>query len=125
MELQLIILFIIKHFIVDFLLQTKYQYSNKGIYLHLGGLIHSFLHLISTVLVLTVYFKFNNILLKHSLLYLGFIDFITHYHIDYFKIKIQEQFNLKPNNSEKYWYLLGLDQTLHLLTYCLIIYLLI
>jgi len=40
-ELLLILLLFTKHFVLDFPLQTKFQWSNKGTYGHPGGLLHS------------------------------------------------------------------------------------
>ena len=40
-----------KHFAVDFLLQTRYQWENKGTYLHPGGLLHAGLHGLGTLAV--------------------------------------------------------------------------
>jgi len=47
----------VKHFIVDFPLQAHpYQYKNKGTYGHPGGLLHSGLHLVGTLLFLLPFF---------------------------------------------------------------------
>jgi hypothetical protein len=122
-EIFLMFIFIVKHFIVDFLLQTKYQYSNKGKYLHPGGLLHSFLHLLFTYDLLKTISLYVGMNYNHSILILSLIDGISHYHIDYLKVKICNKYNLKPDNSETYWHLLGLDQMLHMLIYCYIVYL--
>lgn len=122
-EIFLMFIFIVKHFIVDFLLQTKYQYSNKGKYLHPGGLLHSFLHLLFTYVLLKTISLYVGMNYNHSILILSLIDGISHYHIDYLKVKICDKYNLKPDNSETYWHLLGLDQMLHMLIYCYIVFL--
>ena len=97
-----------KHLIIDFFCQTSYQYLNKGKYGHPGGLLHSGLHGIVTGIIL------NPVL--------GILDALVHYHIDWSKIQLNNKFNLKPDNSEKYWWLLGIDQYLHALTYlCLVL----
>ena len=38
------VLFEAKHFLCDFVLQSAYQYRNKGIYGHPGGILHAGLH---------------------------------------------------------------------------------
>ena len=54
--------------------------------------------------------------------YKGAIEWIIHYTIDYFKMNVGLWYNLKPNNSEQFWWLLGFDQLLHYLTYIFIVY---
>ena len=45
---------LVKHAVADFYLQTPYQYLNKGIYGHPGGLLHSGIHVVLTPLVYLV-----------------------------------------------------------------------
>lgn len=112
----LFIAFFIKHFICDFPLQRwPYMYENKGKWGHFGGVLHSIIHAIGTELILLI-FSPGNALLG------AMIDYVCHYIIDYTKINICQKYNLKPNNSEWYWHLLGLDQLLHYLTYAGIIW---
>lgn len=109
---EILILFIllqIKHFICDFLLQKPYQFLNKGVYGHFGGILHAFIHGLGTIVILSFFTKYAAIL--------AIADMILHYHIDYAKVKINNHFGLKADNSEKFWWLLGLDQMLHNLTY--------
>lgn len=107
----------IKHFICDFPLQMfPWLYQNKGRYLHLGGIIHATLHGIGTFAVLYFFVGF-----KASLVY-AIIDLLLHYHIDWAKMNLSRHYGLKPDNSELFWLLLGLDQLLHHLTYFAIIY---
>ncbi|MFW5431335.1 MAG: DUF3307 domain-containing protein [Methylophilaceae bacterium] len=106
----------IKHFICDFPLQMfPWLYNNKGRYCHLGGIVHAGLHGIGTALVLSPFIGTN------ALTY-GLIDMLVHYHIDWAKMNLSSKYNLKPNNSEWFWVLLGFDQLLHHLTYFAIIY---
>lgn len=113
----LLILLQIKHFICDFPLQNSYQYLNKGIYGHRGGILHSFIHATISTLILTFFTPYA--------LILGIFEGIIHYHIDWAKVKINKYYGWKCDNSEKFWYLLGLDQLFHQLTYILIIYLIL
>ena len=103
-----------KHFIVDFPLQLEYQWRNKGTYGHPGGLIHAGLHGIGT------YFCFFWLSVELGLI-LAVFDMIVHYHIDWAKMKLNARYNWRPESSEKFWWLLGLDQYLHALTYILMI----
>lgn len=102
-------LMILKHFVCDFPLQYPRHYLNKGTYGKWGGIEHSLIHGIATALIL------NPIL--------GIIDMAIHYHIDWAKMNLNKHYGWKPDNSEKFWTLLGIDQLLHYLTYVLLIHL--
>jgi hypothetical protein len=117
--LLLIIIFAIKHFIVDFIAQTKWQYTNKHILFHLGGIFHSWLHGITTLIILDA-FHFR--IPIYILFNIAITEWVIHYFIDYFKMNIALYFNWKCNESYKFWWLLGFDQLLHYLTYCGIVY---
>lgn len=92
-----------KHFVFDFLLQTPYQYLNKGKYGHPGGILHSGLQGIGTLLILGPI--------------AAMIDFVVHYHVDWSKVQLNRRYGWRPDTSEKFWWLLGFDQYLHTLTY--------
>lgn len=110
--------FFIKHYICDFPLQRwPYMYLNKGTYGHMGGIIHAGIHGVGTVIIMTLFGLPG--------LVVGIIDMVAHYHIDWAKMKLGKIYNLKPDNSEWYWHLLGLDQLLHYVTYYAIIKVLI
>lgn len=109
----LLALFGIKHFIADFLMQYDYMFREKGIYGATGGLHHAIVHACFTFLILVFFCHDANLIIG-----LAFLDFVLHYHIDYFK----QQFNqgLTPADRQ-FWIWLGLDQALHYLTYIIII----
>lgn len=112
--LILVLALFAKHFIIDFPLQNKYQWSNKGTYGHPGGLLHSALHGFGTMLVF-------NFVAPVAALYLGLMDFVLHYHIDWAKMNLNSKMGWGPTTHEMFWWLLGLDQFLHALTYiCLV-----
>lgn len=102
----------LKHFIVDFPLQTKYQWSNKGTYGHLGGVLHAALHGLGTFTVLFCFIE------DFSLAwYIALADMFIHYHIDWAKMNINKKLGWGPTTHPEFWVLLGLDQLLHQLTY--------
>lgn len=116
--LTLFVLFFIKHFICDFILQTKYQYSNKGTLGHPGGLLHVFIHLVGTSMIVLWW----NVPDRSIIIPIMFMEGSSHYLMDWLKVNINLQYGWGPLTSEYYWWLLGFDQLVHSLVYVLIIY---
>ncbi|MGB7815936.1 MAG: DUF3307 domain-containing protein [Methylotenera sp.] len=113
---EALFLLFIKHFICDFPLQANpWIYRNKGTYMHPGGIAHAGIHALGTLLVLAPFIG------SESLLY-AVIDMVLHYHIDWAKMNVSKRYDLQPNNSERFWILLGFDQLLHHITYFAIVY---
>lgn len=106
----LLSLILLKHYLCDFVLQFPFQYMNKGIYGHLGGISHAVCHMVGTLFVCVI-FELSPLL--------ALADGIIHYHIDWVKKNIDDYFNLKPERK-LYWNVLGADQLLHGLTYLLL-----
>ncbi|MBO6853500.1 MAG: DUF3307 domain-containing protein [Marivivens sp.] len=117
--LVLVLAFLIKHFIADFVLQTAWMVRTKGRYGHIGGLIHTGIHLVCSGLILA-YFGFG--FLIAALLLLG--EGIIHYHVDWAKDQITSRRGYDPS-SHMFWILTGLDQLIHYLTYLAMIALLV
>lgn len=115
MALYLLFWLFTKHLIVDFPLQTKYQWSNKGTYLHPGGILHSGLHGVGTYLV----FLF---VAPIAAPFLAAIDALIHYHVDWAKMNLNKKLGWGPTTHERFWWLLGFDQYLHALTYLGLVY---
>lgn len=115
--LLLFLLFTIKHFVVDFPLQGEFQWKNKGTYGHLGGILHALLHTVATFIILIFFVN-----IWWSFLF-SILDGLIHYHIDFLKMKINQITGWKADKDPEFWWLLGLDQFLHYLTYILIIFL--
>lgn len=115
--LEALFFLFVKHFVCDFPLQTSpWMYRNKGIYFHLGGIVHSAIHGLGTWLVLVFFLDVSTALLFAS------IDFIVHYHIDWAKLNLNKRYDFRPDNSDGFWILLGLDQLAHHMTYFAIVY---
>ena len=110
--LPLLIGLLTKHLLFDFFLQGPYQYLNKGKYLHPGGLLHACLAVVGTALVWEIVGA-----PLHLLGGVMAIEFIVHYHMDWAKVNINAWFGWGPQTSEKYWWLLGVDQYVHLMNY--------
>lgn len=110
---KLLVLFLIKHFVIDFVLQTEYQWRNKGTFMHPGGLLHSGMHGIATYLILSL----NGL----DALNFALLDGISHYIIDFCKTNTNKILGLDAN-SQLFWVLVGLDQLAHYLVYTYIIF---
>jgi hypothetical protein len=108
--LLLVSLLFTKHFVVDFPLQTRFQYSNKGRYGHPGGILHAGLHGLATAAC----FAWSA---PAICLWLGLADTLAHYHIDWAKVNINQRQGWTASTHEQFWWLLGLDQFLHAMTY--------
>lgn len=108
--LTLLALLFTKHFVVDFPLQTRFQYSNKGRYGHPGGILHAGLHGLATALCVVWY-------VPEHWVWLALVDMLVHYHIDWAKVNINQRHGWTASTHEQFWWMLGLDQFLHAMTY--------
>jgi hypothetical protein len=101
----------LKHFVADFLLQTPYQFMNKGTYGHPGGFIHAGIHALGSMLAFFIITPSFGLGLA---IVVG--EFIAHYHIDWLKENtVKRQQWVFP--QAEFWWTFGADQVLHQLTY--------
>lgn len=131
-------LLFVKHLLADGPLQTDHQVAHKGEFLHPAGLIHSFNHAAITVVCMVGWIFANgwaftvDMMLLFSLIGLG--EFLIHYFCDLTKVRIDRRyewsvtedlgegrFALKITSSMFFFAFLA-DQTVHSLTYVLILY---
>lgn len=110
--LTLMTLLIVKHTIADFLLQTPYQYKNKGMYGHPGGLIHAGIH---GILTLPVFLVAAPSTALTGAAIIG-VEIVIHYHVDWIKENIVK-WRVWTADQHKFWVALGVDQLAHYLTY--------
>lgn len=90
------------------------MYRNKGSYGHVGGLAHAAVHGVGTFAVLVFWLG------SHAWIF-ALADAAIHYHVDWAKTNAGQHFNLKADNSDWFWILLGFDQLLHQLSYFAIV----
>lgn len=115
----LLTLLFLKHFIVDFKLQPAYMYKNKGTLTHPGGWVHAGLHGIVTASILS----FMGVLMDSMNPYILLIvvgEILIHYAMDYTKVNVCKKNGYGPTTHEEWFTWLGIDQTVHSLTYVLI-----
>ncbi|MEC9369352.1 MAG: DUF3307 domain-containing protein [Pseudomonadota bacterium] len=110
---------VLKHTVADFFLQTPYQYLNKGIYGHPGGILHSGIHMALTI---PVFLILPTAMLKGVLILIG--EFVVHYHVDWLKERGVRLNGYTPQTAG-FWMLMGVDQMAHYLTYLAIVAILI
>ncbi len=116
-ELILITLLILKHCVCDFHLQTCSMCNENGTYGRKGGLKHAFYHILGTLFIMLTFVQITGIFFTANMFGLVLlIEFIIHYHLDWFKAHICEKRSILPENP-KFWWFFGLDQLLHYLSY--------
>ena len=114
---------LVKHTLVDFVLQTAQQATNKGIYGHIDGLVHSAQQALGTAIVVmflvTIYCGSTSHPLPIAFLAISgsiIADFAIHYHMDWFKSWNDRSKGYTPA-CKPYWVWLGIDQFVHMITY--------
>ena len=112
----LLTLLVIKHFIWDFGYQPPYMWQNKGTLWHMGGIVHSGIHAITTFVILSFFMVYP---LGALILAVG--EFIIHYFTDYTKMNINRKMGWGATTHNEFWILTGLDQLIHYLTYIAIL----
>jgi len=112
----LLALLFIKHWYIDFAHQSREEIMGKVNYGDISGIIHSFKHGIGTVIVMLM-----SAVNWPSAVILGILDFVTHYHIDWLKMK----YGAIVTKDDNFWNHLGLDQLAHYLVYLFIVWTLV
>lgn len=107
----------LKHWFIDFVDQTDAEVRCKGIYGNWTGMYHSVKHGGATFLILFLFFE-NEVSGMWAFV-LGFLDFLTHYHIDWAKMN----WGNRDIKTKQFWAHLGADQMAHQLTYIGLAYL--
>lgn len=105
------LILIVKHFVCDYPLQTRWQLTNKGTYGHPGGIVHSAIHACATALAFLV---ITPTLVVGLLIMAG--EFLIHYHIDWSKENLIKRMGWTAQDGQ-FWIALGADQLVHHLTY--------
>ena len=131
-ESLLILLFVAKHLIFDWWLQSYWMASNKHRLLHPAGYIHAGINVIGTIVAIIVYaafpygfehvhFWFGSYYLSNGvvlvLLLLG--EFISHYIMDFTKMNVTRKMGWQCEKHQAFWAWTGFDQWFHL-TYLVI-----
>lgn len=116
-ELILFSVLLFKHLIVDWFLQTSWQYRNKGNWRHPGGYFHAFLNVFGSIVMIffaSVFINMNITVLSPLAFVLFFGEFTSHYIMDWTKVNICRHKAWGTETSENFWRLTGFDQFVHL-----------
>lgn len=108
-------LLFVKHWIADFVIQSDWQVSQKGIYGAWGGIIHSGIHGLMTTIILCFFLPYI-----YGAILIGVFDALVHYHTDFVKARFGE----KDPSNPRFWIHLGLDQLIHALFYIWLVWIL-
>ena len=109
-------LLFIKHWYVDFVIQTDDEVQHKGIYGDWQGIKHSLKHGVATLVIFKVIGAAPIIAMAIAIL-----DGVAHYHIDWTKMN----YGNRDIQTPQFWNHLGLDQLAHYLTYLIAVWLII
>ena len=115
-ELIIFFLLLVKHAIIDLALQTQLLWGRaheKNNYF--GGHQHYFHHAVGTFLVCIWFLDLSMTCL------LTVLDYIAHWHIDFFKHFINLRLKVYSKKNILWWWTATIDQILHFLTYLLMI----
>lgn len=114
--LILLVLLQVKHMFADFYLQTPRMLEGRGRYLHLGRMQHAGLHMVGSILAFLLTGSLSAVAL-----WIVVIEGLAHYHIDWGKGRYSQMKAHTPTDAG-YWRAFGFDQTLHQLTYVVMVW---
>ena len=112
--LLLLAAFQVKHFLGDYVFQNQYILAHRRIWGHPGGLLHAGIHAALTVPILAVAG-----VPWHAIAFIVAGEFLFHYHLDWAKDRLNHAMGWTPADKQ-FWWLVGLDQALHQLSYLVI-----
>lgn len=113
--LLLLAAFQVKHVLGDYVFQNAYILQNRRIWGHPGGLLHVAIHAALTLPILLVA---QVTLLPLLAIMIG--EALFHYHVDWLKDSWIHNKGWTASDKQ-YWWLTGVDQGLHQLSYLVIV----
>ena len=112
--LWLLVAFIFKHYIVDFMLQSRAMVENKHKYRDYHGWLHAGLHGLATWLIIL------HVAHPVAAFVLALMDTVAHHFFDWFKMNVGKEEKFEPTDYG-FWQAIGIDQLCHYLTYIVIV----
>jgi hypothetical protein len=118
MDLNIFILLLIKHAIVDIGIQRMQTNLNKISYKSHRAHYHYGSHGLGTFIVFMLFTG------PVTALIAGLLDWVAHWHIDWAKHTILKKLPTVKSHSISWWWVTAIDQIFHYLTYYLLVILL-
>lgn len=109
--LLLIVALQVKHMFADYFMQTPKMLSGRSEYMHMGRAQHAAVHAVGSILVFVLFGAPLGFILT-----IAALEWVIHFHIDFFKAKHSEMKDLNPTQAA-FWRAAGVDQAAHHLTY--------
>jgi hypothetical protein len=114
--IAMLLVFQVKHFVADYLLQPGWVLWGKGDFRRLGGYVHAGLHALGS---LPAFFIAGLGIIEIAAF--AAAEFVIHYAIDHTKARLSRDSKSGPN-TRGFWAMHGADQLTHQLTYAGLIY---
>jgi hypothetical protein len=111
----MLVLFQVKHFVADYLLQPGWVRCGKGDLRRAGGYVHAGIHAAGSLPALMVAGVGAT-----QLAMLAIAEFAVHYTLDFSKASLSSRSHAGPE-TQTYWTLHGADQLMHQMTYAALI----
>jgi Protein of unknown function (DUF3307) len=112
----MLLVFQVKHYVADYLLQPGWVIRGKGDFRKPGGYVHAGVHALGS---LPAFFIAG--LGFAEIVAFALAEFVIHFAIDHTKARLSRNSKSGPN-TRAYWALHGADQLMHQLTYAGLIY---
>ena len=109
--IAMLVLFQVKHFVADYLVQPGWMLRGKGDMRQPGGYAHAGVHAIGSLPALLVAAPGTS-----EVAALVAVEFAVHYTIDFSKASLSSR-SLAGPDTQAYWTLHGADQLMHQMTY--------
>ena len=114
--IAMLLIFQVKHFVADYLLQPAWVIRGKGDFRQPGGYVHAGVHALGSLPALVLAG-----LGATEIAALAVVEFVVHFTIDHVKALLSRDSKSGPN-TRAYWAMHGADQLMHQLTYAGLIY---
>ena len=109
--IAMLVLFQVKHFVADYLLQPGWMLRGKGDVRRAGGYVHAAIHAVGSLPALLIAGPGASLMAA-----LVVAEFAVHYMIDFSKASLSTR-SLSGPDTQAYWTLHGADQLMHQMTY--------
>jgi hypothetical protein len=109
--IAMVVLFQVKHFVADYILQPGWMLRGKGDLRRAGGYAHAAIHAAGSLPALLIAAPGAN-----QVAALVAAEFAVHYAIDFSKAALSSR-GLAGPDTQTYWTLHGADQLMHQMTY--------